>query len=161
MSADSMWPNYPEGAIVKIEELTRPIQRGDAIAFTRAEKDVIWVKRVVAIGGDTVKMSGAVPVINGVPLKRERLPDRVHAYTGKAERVVLCFNERVDDNSYQVCELAGLHNKWDTTEMQRVPNGTYFVLGDNRDNSRDSRDSMMGFIEEMYVIGIVSEQEAG
>lgn len=158
MSADSMWPNYPQGSvltIIPLEELGRPIQAGDAIAFTRAAKDMVWVKRVIGIGGDKVEMSDGIPILNGRPLSRERLPDRKHGYPGNPERAVPCYSERISSTSYQVCELAGEKGPWDTVPVLHVPAASYFVLGDNRDNSRDSRDPTMGPIEERFIIGVV------
>ena len=109
-------------------------QRGDVVVF-RLPKDtsVDYIKRVIGLPGDTIQVKEGQVFINGVAVKRwkETLPNCVSYYTLD-----------LVDNGFA-----------DNTQVYTVPPGDYFMMGDNRDNSTDSRFSQVGFVPFENIVG--------
>ncbi|PXW54637.1 signal peptidase I [Chelatococcus asaccharovorans] len=155
-----MWPNYPKGStieIIPVQEWQRPIVTGDVIAFLPEQYRAVWIKRVAAVGGDKVQMKKGVLYVNDKPIDRKRLPNRDYIAAGKPKKGVACFSEQAQAGPFEVCEIAGETGYWDTTYVNTVPPDSYFVLGDNRDNSTDSRDDRVGFVDRKSVLGVVAK----
>ena len=100
-------------------------QRGDIIVFhsvltTADGAEKLLVKRIIALAGDTISITGGVVYVNGEPQDEPYTKD---GYTN--------------------------------TEMEEItiPEGKLFCMGDNRQNSRDSRDSLIGLVDEDEVLG--------
>jgi len=153
--SSSMAPTLQVGdyilANMRAYEVDAP-RRGDLVILTLPrDPAVIWIKRVVGLSGEKIQMRSGVLHIDGqavptvdagsyklpgeskeVPLKRETLPNGVSFLTLD-----------LDKNGF-----------YDNTEVYEVPPGHYFVLGDNRDNSLDSRVlGQVGYIPRANLIG--------
>ena len=133
-------------------------KRGDVVVF-RLPKDqrTDYVKRLVGLPGERIQMRDGELYINGAAVKREALPD----YAGEA-----CGTERAGKvkrwretlpNGVNYETLDCVDNGFlDNTEVFTVPAEQYFMLGDNRDNSTDSRTrSQVGTIPLQNLIGRV------
>lgn len=128
----------------------RQPQRGDVVTFSSPEDDRLLVKRVVAVPGDEVSMQHNRLIINGEqadyrPLPPEQQPLAVADGYGLYRESILGSHRAV---MLRTEGAAGFASSFATT---RVPPGHFLVLGDNRDNSRDSR--VIGFVPRERIIG--------
>ncbi|MDX2265608.1 MAG: signal peptidase I [Hyphomicrobiales bacterium] len=127
-------------------------QRGDIIIF-RSAKDpgTDYVKRIVGLPGETIQIKGGVLHINAVAVKLEPMED----YAGEGAAIKQ-FRETLPNGvSYPVLDMIS-ESRGDDTKAFSVPPASYFVLGDNCDNSADSRYSNLGFVPYDNLIGKVS-----
>jgi signal peptidase I len=122
--------------------------RGEVVVFLPPhDPHRNYVKRIVGVGGDTLRMTDKVLYLNGEP--------QVESFA----RHVDPLSDPPDDRMlWQLAHLADRPNDWRTYRPTRdnwgpivVPEGKFFVLGDNRDNSEDSR--WWGFLDEAAVKG--------
>lgn len=111
-------------------------QRGEVVIFFSPDEGIRMVKRVVGVPGDTVQMIDNRLYINGEPLE----------YSVDEGRVV----EKLGPTRHQVDRTSAIPAMRSFGPIT-IPTGEYFVMGDNRDNSRDSR--YMGTIEANRIVG--------
>jgi signal peptidase I len=118
--------------------LERTARRGDVVVF-RLPRDPsqTWIKRVIGLPGDRVQVRGGQVVVNGQALARTALG--VTLDHDAPDRPVLAVKERAPDGRPYVTYDGGPGQPGDDTDVYIVPPGQYFVMGDNRDNSLDSR----------------------
>ena len=129
-------------------------ERGDVVVF-RLPKDTStdYIKRVIGLPGDKIQMVDGVLQINGQAIKREEAPPFVEAEEGLPAAPVTRWKETLPNGvSYYTLDL--VENGFaDNTQVYTVPPGEYFMMGDNRDNSTDSRFSQVGTVPFENFIG--------
>ncbi len=141
-----------------------PVQRGDVMVFRYPPKpNVDYIKRVVGVPGDDVAYLNKKLTINGQPIETQALPDY---FDDSTMRYFKHFSEKLGSKPHQSIQdsdrpafVPGVdpfpysENCQYTVEGVRckVPAGHYFMMGDNRDNSLDSR--YWGFVPDANIVG--------
>jgi signal peptidase I len=145
-----------------------PPKRGDIIVFRPPGKpDQDYIKRLIGLPGDVIQMKENRLYINDRIVPRE--PAEPYAYRDRDDetRDVAHYYETLPDNDmrpagvrHEIIEIVGDANPWRytaNTEPYKVPPGNYFFMGDNRDNSSDSRvppdKDGVGFVPAENLIG--------
>lgn len=123
-------------------------QRGDVMVFKYPEDPgVNFIKRVIAIPGDHVQVRNGIVSVNGKALERVR-----EDFPG-AESWELYYREKNDQASHLIRQEDGRESASPQIDWV-VPADGYFTMGDNRDNSRDSR--FWGFVPDSLIVGKAS-----
>ena len=161
----SMRPNILEGDVVLVNRVaydfklplsdksifsTGEPQRGDVITFTSPADGIRLIKRLVASPGDTVQMRNEILTINGLVAEYSAPHAVAEPMDNGTTTTALQIRERVADNERTVQFLPEMGARRDFGPLV-VPKDSYFFLGDNRDNSADSR--YIGFVPRHLLIG--------
>jgi signal peptidase I len=142
----------------------RPLERGDVVVF-RYPKDesVDYIKRVIGLPGDIVSYEDKKLTINGKPVPETPLPDYFDeeriGYAKQFEEDLDGRKNRILNNPAVPPFIVGAEDypyrdncKYDARGVTcKVPPGNYFMMGDNRDNSADSR--YWGFAPDKNIVG--------
>ena len=149
-------------------------ERGDVVVFRHPTRGVDFIKRVIGLPGDTVQVKGGQLWLNGEAVPTEPAGDFVElkAPQGPHQLMPRCVNDPVPEG--QDCvkqrftetlpggashDVLNIVDGWiaDDTATFTVPEGQYFFMGDNRDNSEDSRfpavTGGLGFVPAEFLIG--------
>lgn len=161
----SMRPNLLEGDVVFVNRLAYNLKlpltdivmarlhepkRGDIVTFSSPKDGTRLIKRIVALPGDTVEMRGDVLAVNGVQASYHFL-DAIHEPLGNGlTATARQYEEKSEGKQHVVQTLDDVDALRDFGPV-RVPTGQYLMLGDNRDNSADSR--YFGFVPRNLLIG--------
>jgi len=163
--SDSMMPTLIQGDFIFVNKwrygLRLPVlntrvvaigepARGDVIVFRKpSDPSVVFIKRLVGMPGDTVRVSGSQVSINGIA--SQITPGELYSGPKNEQYPFSQVGEEQLDGTRHGLMLdptrPSMEGEW------RVPAGHYFMMGDNRNNSRDSRFPDVGFVPADHVIG--------
>ncbi|MET1414934.1 signal peptidase I [Roseibium sp. HPY-6] len=134
------------------------VRRGDVVVFKLPiDPSVDYIKRVIGLPGEKIKVVDGVVHIDGEPVKRERIDDYVEVQASGEERRSPRYRETLPNGVFFDTLDLTENGQLDNTREYTVPKGHYFMLGDNRDNSVDSRVlSRVGYIPEGNIVGIAN-----
>ncbi len=121
--------------------LASPPKQGDVVVFKLPRDNTTdYIKRVIGLPGDTIQMKEGRLYINGTIVPREPIAKvKTEDYYGR-ETDVPTYTETLPDGvKHTIIEIQGDTGFNDNTELFKVPPNSYFMMGDNRDNSTDSR----------------------
>ena len=150
VASDSMLPTLEAGDRLFVNKLAAP-QRGDVVVFEHAGER--YVKRVAGLPGERIEVRGERVLVNGVAADEWRtgtlrLDAQGRALAGAREQLGAIEHALLDDPRARRPDSAAI-----------VPDGHYFLLGDNRDHSTDSR--TFGAIPRGEIVGVVARLLGG
>jgi signal peptidase I len=151
----------------KIVDINNP-QRGDVMVFHYPENpSVDYIKRVIGLPGDVIVYRGKQLLVNGVPQPQKHEGEYNYVESGLSFVHTERYSENLDGHAHAVLinpDMPSIHMgsvgefpqreqcSYSDKEMRcTVPAGHYFTMGDNRDNSRDSR--YWGFVQDKLIVG--------
>jgi signal peptidase I len=162
----SMNPTILEGDLIYVNKLAYGLRfpltfyrlakwsdpkRGDIVVCFSPEDESRLVKRIVAVPGDRIEMRNNVIFLNGTPLIYTKIDSKyAEQLASKLKNSSILATENLDGTTHVVMSIpsiSAIRNFGPIT----VPKDSYFVMGDNRDNSRDSR--YFGFVNRKAIIG--------
>ncbi|WP_274629469.1 signal peptidase I [Arvimicrobium flavum] len=128
-------------------------ERGEVVVFKYPPNPSLdYIKRVIGLPGDRIQMRGGQLYINGAPVQREKVGQIEDPDVTEMDRPVDVYRETLPNGvSYDTLDLSPNGIGDDTREFI-VPEGHYFMMGDNRDNSTDSRFAV-GFVPYENLVG--------
>ena len=136
----------------KILDIAQP-ERGDVVVFRYPpQPEINYIKRLIGLPGDTIEWSNDKKLtINGKPVKYQALGKyAVQDATTTTDKATLKRETLADDVEHNII----LYPQGTRAGKWQVPAGHYFMMGDNRDNSSDSR--FWGFVPEENLVGKAS-----
>lgn len=124
-------------------------ERGDVIVFRYPKNPSLdYIKRVIGVPGDRLEYRNKSVYINGEKMKQVKLGQ----YIGMGRDSVMSGSERKQEDLFSVSHEMLINNlRYSNDNAWTVPDGHYFVMGDNRDNSNDSR--VWGMVPEENLVG--------
>ena len=130
----------------RVTEWSNP-QRGDVVVLYSPHDEKRLIKRVVGLPGDKIEMKEHRLIVNGVPADYQ--PLAASAFVG-LEPDLTAYQERAAGRPHTML-MNTTHPTMASFEERELPEGRYFVMGDNRDNSFDSR--WFGFVDRTRILG--------
>lgn len=161
----SMRPSLLEGDVVLVNRLAYDLKlpltdvvlahlgeprRGDVVTFSSPQDGTRLIKRLVALPGDVVEMRDEVLFINGEQARYEQAEALTEPVQPGVQRPATRLTESIQGHQRRVQWLQGVSARSSFGPVT-VPEGQYLMLGDNRDNSADSR--YIGFVPRALLIG--------
>ena len=130
-------------------------ERGDVVVFKLpTDNSTDYIKRVIGLPGDHIQMKNGILFINGQPVPRKRIEDYLYQEGNGAVIPLAQYIETLPNGvQHRIIEMSD-NGPLDNTQEYVVPPGDFFMMGDNRDNSQDSRVlSAVGYVPAENLIG--------
>lgn len=130
-------------------------ERGDVAVFKRpTDNKTDYIKRIVGLPGDRIQVMNGILHVNGEPVGRVRTEDFIDENRyGEFSRRIQYEETLPNGVKHRILEISD-RRPMDNTEIYTVPEGHYFGMGDNRDQSQDSRFiHHVGFIPRENLVG--------
>lgn len=127
--------------------------RGDVVVFRYPSNPKInYVKRLIGLPGDTIEVTGGVLYINGKPVKDKKL------YTVHKDNTTYTVLKETLPNgkSFKIYKDYSVISPANNTPVYHIKKGHFFMMGDNRDYSRDSRFEDVGQVDKENLVGRAS-----
>lgn len=132
----------------------RQPNRGDIVVFRPVPQQDPYIKRLVGMPGDRIQVTGGVLHINGEPVKREEIGKATDTDSYGVSVQVTVYRETLPNGVTHTIQEISDDMPLDNTSEYVVPAGHYFMMGDNRDRSADSRVlSQVGYVPAGNLIG--------
>ena len=128
--------------------------RGDVVVFKLPrDNSTDYIKRLIGLPGDTVQMRQGILYINGKPVERDRLQEPISDRKEAAPATATDYMEHLPNGPTHIIRKLGEDMPLDNTDIFTVPARHYFFMGDNRDNSADSRTPNVSYVPEENLVG--------
>jgi signal peptidase I len=131
-----------------------PPQRGDVVVFKLpTDNSTDYIKRVIGLPGDTIQVREGQLYVNGKVVPRKPIPDYMYKEDGAIVPLHQYIETLPDGVQHRIIKITD-QGPMNNTQIYTVPPHDYFMMGDNRDNSEDSRVlSAVGFVPEINLVG--------
>ena len=127
--------------------------RGDVVVFKRPQDNrTDYIKRVIGLPGDKIKIVNGEIYLNNSIIVRKKMKDFIDRDKNSPTKRARKYEEYFNDLTFEVLDIMD-NGIVDNTELFNVPEGYFFVMGDNRDNSQDSRFRNVGFVPFNNLVG--------
>jgi signal peptidase I len=135
--------------------LFREPERGDVIVFKKpTDTSIDFIKRLIGLPGDRIQVRGGILHINDKAVIRRPIDDFPVLDSFGRQRGIPRYIETLPNGvEHQILEARGDVGSADNTRTFEVPEDFYFMMGDNRDNSADSRDPSVGMVPRQNLVG--------
>jgi len=129
-------------------------ERGEVVVFKTPENNrTDYIKRVIGLPGDKIEIKNGIIFINGSEILRKKLNDFIDSDNKTSNKRVRMFYEYFFNKEIKILDITD-NGIADNTQIFNVPDNHFFVMGDNRDNSQDSRFiNTVGFIPYENLVG--------
>jgi len=147
--------SFPFGILPIKDRLIYDVpQRGDIIVFRKpGDEQVDYIKRLIGLPGDTVQLVEGRLYVNDKLVNRQKTNiGQITKNDGSMINLIEYEENIFNSKSYKIIESSD-NDFFDNTIKFSVPKDKFFFMGDNRDNSKDSRASEVGFVPKINLIG--------